>query len=147
MVVVDASDNYQLVPMLEQVKDNLGEVAQQTVADAGYVAITEMAKAETQQLPVVVNLPESLQESADQPYHATHLSTMPSRIIASAGKVRSCRSIRSNTGTKPGPMTCGSTGVGTMKRARCVGSAVPAKRDERFKSIRITMCGYGVERG
>ena len=56
MVVVDASDNYQLVPMLEQVKDNLGEVAQQTVADAGYVAITELAKAETQQLPVVVNL-------------------------------------------------------------------------------------------
>ncbi len=36
-VVVDESDNYQLVPMLEQVKQNVGEVAQQTVADAGYV--------------------------------------------------------------------------------------------------------------
>jgi transposase len=71
-VVVDESDNYQLVPMLEEVKDNLGEVAQQTVADAGYVAITELAKAEAKQLPAVVNLPESLQERPDQPYHASH---------------------------------------------------------------------------
>lgn len=66
-VVVDESDNYQLIPMLEQVKDNVGEVAEQTVADAGYVAITELAKAEAQRLPVLVNLPESLQENADQP--------------------------------------------------------------------------------
>src|SRR5581483_8353988 len=58
--------------MLEQVKDNIGEVAQQTVADAGYVAITELAKAEAQQLPVVVNLPEALQQNEDQPYHASH---------------------------------------------------------------------------
>ena len=71
-VVVDQSDNYQLIPMLEQVKDNVGEVAEQTVADAGYVAITELAKAEAQQLPALVNLPESLQENADQPYHAAH---------------------------------------------------------------------------
>jgi hypothetical protein len=71
-VVVDESDNYQLVPMLEQVKNNVGGVAEQTVADAGYVAVTELAKAEAEQIPVLVNLPESLQENADQPYHASH---------------------------------------------------------------------------
>jgi transposase len=73
-VVTDESDNYQLVPMLEQVKDNLGQVAEQTVADAGYSAVTELAKAEAQQLPAIVNLPKSVQGSEDQPYHASHFA-------------------------------------------------------------------------
>jgi hypothetical protein len=71
-VVTDESDNYQLVPMLEQVKDNLGNVASQTAADAGYGAITQMAKAEAESLPALVNLPRSLQASEDEPYHAAH---------------------------------------------------------------------------
>ena len=43
-------------------------------------------------------------------------------------------------------MTFGSIGVGAMKRAQCVGSAAPAKRDVQFKSIRITMCWFDAER-
>jgi transposase len=67
-VVTDESDNYQLVPMLDQVQENLGQVAEQTVADAGYDVTTEFAVAEEKGYPVLVNLPEARD---DQPYHAS----------------------------------------------------------------------------
>jgi len=70
-VVTDESDNAQLVPMLEQVKENTGEVAEQTASDAGYFAIFELAGAEEKQFPVLMNLGESVMGSEDQPYHAS----------------------------------------------------------------------------
>jgi len=70
-VVTDESDNYQLTPMLDQVKANLCEVAQLTVGDAGYLATTQLAEAEQKGYPALVNLQEPLQETAGQPYHAS----------------------------------------------------------------------------
>jgi hypothetical protein len=67
-VVTDETDNYQLVPMLEQVENNLGKVAQQTVADAGYQATTGLAETEEKGYPVLVNQPEPDQ---NEPYHAS----------------------------------------------------------------------------
>jgi transposase len=64
-VVTDESDNYQLVPMLDEVKQNLGTVAEQNVADAGYKAITGLAEAEEKHYSVMVNLAEP-----DGPYDA-----------------------------------------------------------------------------
>jgi transposase len=55
-VVQDESDNYQLTPMLEQVADNLGQVADETVGDGGYKAPSELARAEQRHHPVLVNL-------------------------------------------------------------------------------------------
>ena len=70
-VVTDESDNYQLTPMLDQVKDNLGQTAEHTVADAGYLATTQLAEAEQKGQSVLVNLQEPLQDAKDQPYHAS----------------------------------------------------------------------------
>jgi hypothetical protein len=69
-VVSDESDNYQLVPMLEHVEENLGKVADQTAADAGYRATTGLAAAEEKNYPVLVNLAEP----EDEPYHASRFS-------------------------------------------------------------------------
>jgi transposase len=69
-VVTDESDNYQLVPMLGQVEENLGRVAEQTVADAGYKAITGLSGAEEKNYSVMVNLAEP----QDEPYHASRFS-------------------------------------------------------------------------
>jgi len=76
-VVTDESDNYQLVPMLEQTEENIGRVAEQTVADNGYQATTQSAKAEEKGYSILVNL----NEPEDQPYHA-------SRFIYDAEKDR-----------------------------------------------------------
>lgn len=55
-VVQDESDNYQLTPMLERVKENLGRAADESVADGGYKAPSEMARAEQLGQSVLVNL-------------------------------------------------------------------------------------------
>jgi transposase len=66
-VVSDESDNYQLLPMMEQVEENLGKVAEQTAADAGYKTVTGLAEAEEKNYPVLVHLAEP----KDEPYHAS----------------------------------------------------------------------------
>ena len=70
-VVSNESDNHQLVSMIDEVRENLGSVAEQTVADAGYMATTELAAAEEKNYPVLVNLPKSVQGTEDEPYHAS----------------------------------------------------------------------------
>lgn len=71
-VVTAESDNYQLIPMLDQVQENLGQTAEQTVADAGYLATTQLAEAEQKKYSVLVNLQKPMQDAKDQPYHASH---------------------------------------------------------------------------
>lgn len=70
-VVTEESDNYQLMPMLDQVQDHLGQTAEETVADAGYLATTQLAEAEQKQYSVLVNLQKPMQDAKDQPYHAS----------------------------------------------------------------------------
>lgn len=70
-VVTQESDNYQLVPMINQVQENLQQVAKQTVADAGYQAISGLAEAEEKNYPVLVNQTEP---GDDEPYHALRFS-------------------------------------------------------------------------
>jgi transposase len=56
----DETDHAQLVPMTQAVHDTLGEVAEQTLADAGYASGAQFEEAERRRLPVLVNVqPES----------------------------------------------------------------------------------------
>lgn len=73
-VVTDESDNYQLTAMLDQVKENVDQVAELTVADAGYLVTTQLAEAEEKGYSVLVNLQEPLQDAEGQPYHASRFS-------------------------------------------------------------------------
>jgi hypothetical protein len=58
------------------VENNLGKVAQQTVADAGYQATTGLAEAEDKGYPVLVNQPEPRE---DEPYHASRFHYEPEK--------------------------------------------------------------------
>jgi transposase len=53
-VVNAEADNDQLVPMLEEVEANLGEVAKETVADGGYASAAQWAEAEARGHAVLV---------------------------------------------------------------------------------------------
>jgi transposase len=51
----DETDHALLVPMLDQVRENAGKNAEQSVADAGYWGGGQIAEAERRHLPVIVN--------------------------------------------------------------------------------------------
>lgn len=72
-VTTEANDLGQLVPMLDKVEQQMGRVAGETVADAGYFAGKQLAAAEEAGYEVVVNLQGS--SAGDQPkgeFHAAH---------------------------------------------------------------------------
>jgi len=55
--VVNAENDYHLlIPMLDQVKENLGKVAEQTAADGGYATGPELAQAEANEYGVLVKV-------------------------------------------------------------------------------------------
>ncbi len=55
-VVQEESDNFELVDMIEEVEENVGEVAKETVADGGYFSGEELKRAEEKRYEVVVNV-------------------------------------------------------------------------------------------
>lgn len=76
--VMDEADNGRLVPMLDQVKETIGAVAQENVADSGYYSSSQIGLAEERKYEVLTNPPpsESTPERSPEanPYH-------PSRFV------------------------------------------------------------------
>jgi len=74
-VVTDETDHGQLVPMLDRVKENMGRVAQENVADTGYFSSSQIGMAEERTYEVLVNAPSSetthSRSAQANPYH-TH---------------------------------------------------------------------------
>ena len=74
-VIKDTNDNGQLVPMLDIVKENLGEVARENVADAGFYSSSQIGLADGRGYEVLTNQPSSdfgPQESPEtNPYHSS----------------------------------------------------------------------------
>jgi transposase len=102
-VVTDQSDNYQLVPMIEQVKENLGQVAENTASDAGYMATTQLAEAEEKKFGVLVKLAESLQGSEEKPYHAANFvyDEQKDHCICPRGEILRFDSIKARDKAQP----------------------------------------------
>ena len=67
-VVDRAVDSHQLVPMLEETRENLGQVADETVADKGYRTDRAIGEAVERKYSVLVQLYESEGEEASR-YH------------------------------------------------------------------------------
>jgi transposase len=53
-VVTDGADNAQFVPMVDKVKENLGAVAEETVADAGYYSSSQIGLADERNYGIVI---------------------------------------------------------------------------------------------
>lgn len=68
----DETDHAQLAPMLKQVLQEHGRVADETVADAGYSNGEQLAEAERHHLPVVVAFQE--RAGQDEPYAKSRFS-------------------------------------------------------------------------
>jgi len=71
-VTTDQNDERQLVPMLEKVQEEMGRVAEETVADGGYCSGEQLDSAERAKLPVLVNLEGARKaEEASGRYHSS----------------------------------------------------------------------------
>jgi transposase len=72
-VVTDGADNGQLVPMLDEVKENLGTVAEENVADGGYFSSGQIGLADERKYGIVIakSSGEIVSEkgAAAEPYH------------------------------------------------------------------------------
>ncbi|MBZ5670543.1 MAG: IS1182 family transposase [Acidobacteriia bacterium] len=68
-VVNEESDNRRLVPMLDEVKENLGEVAEATVADGGYKSSVALGEAGEKGYAVLVKWGGDASGKRPGPYH------------------------------------------------------------------------------
>lgn len=80
-VVTDQNDAQMLTPMIGQVEENLGEVAQETVADKGYVNHEQLQQAAERGYPVLVAQFRNEGESAG-PYHVSRFQHDAQRDVA-----------------------------------------------------------------
>jgi transposase len=64
-VTAEESDNHQLTGMIDQAKENTGKAAEETVGDGGYFSGKELHEAAKKEYPVLVNLPDRVQEGGE----------------------------------------------------------------------------------
>lgn len=92
-VVNDEGDSHLLTDMIDRVKDNLEESAEETVADGGYYSGEEIAKAEAKGYGVLV----SLREGAGK-YHSSKFEYDPQSDICTCPEGKELRYERTKLG-------------------------------------------------
>lgn len=78
-VVNDETDNHVLNDMLDEVEENVGEAADETVADAGYYSGEELKHAEDKERAVLVNMKSMSGGDGDGEFHASKFTYDPKR--------------------------------------------------------------------
>ena len=73
-VVNESNDGRQLVPMIESVKDTIGRIAKDNLADGGYATAEQVGKADEMGYNAIVNLTggNQLKQNEDEPYHPSN---------------------------------------------------------------------------
>lgn len=104
-VTNEETDSHQLVTVLDEVKENLGEVCAETVADAGYFNGAELEKARERSYPVTVKEPPASSRSIDPKgeFHTSRFSYDAERdcCICPRGKELRFESVRGAHDTHP----------------------------------------------
>jgi transposase len=69
-VTNDENDNNMLVPMLDEVEENLGDKADENVADGGYYSPEQLSRAEKNDIEVLINIGEQINPAdAEKKFH------------------------------------------------------------------------------
>lgn len=98
-VVNQETDNGLLVPMLESVTETAGDVAETTLADKGYSAAEDLAKAEEEGFDVLVNLGKNVDPpEGEEPFHTSRFSYDPERdsVICPLGQELPLQRVKKN---------------------------------------------------
>lgn len=129
-VSADETDHRQLVPMVQEVLDTFGEVAEQTICDAGYASGEQFEEAERRHLPVLVNVKE---ESSEKGAYAKSCFTYDAErdaYVCPLGEVLPFETIQNPSTGKPI----------AMRVYRCHNSACPEQakctKDKKGRAIK-----------
>ncbi|MBU1626986.1 IS1182 family transposase [bacterium] len=98
-VVNEESDNNMLTPMIEQVEENLGGKAEETVADGGFYSPEQLVKAEEAGMNVLVNISEQIEPKGEgHDYHKSKfsLNIEDDVIICPQGKALTFERVKNN---------------------------------------------------
>lgn len=101
-VVNEESDNRRLVPMLDEVKENLGAVAEETVADGGYKSSVGLGEAEAKRYSVLVHLGGDAAGKQAGPYHTSRFCYRAEEdvVICPQGERLEFQALRTNRGKR-----------------------------------------------
>lgn len=101
-VVNEESDNRRLVPMLDEVKENLGGVAEETVADGGYKSSVGFGEAEAKNYSVLVHLGGDAAGREAGPYHTSRFDYRVEEdvVVCPQGERLEFEAVRTNRGKR-----------------------------------------------
>jgi len=101
-VVNEEADHGQLIPMLDEVQENLGQVAEETVADGGYKSSVALGEAERKGYPVLVNWGGDARGREPGPYHKSrfHYQAQAEVVICPRGERLEFTGIKTNRGKR-----------------------------------------------